>query len=355
MKVCVYAIAKNEEKFIDRWVDSMSEADEIYVLDTGSCDNTVKKLRAKGVVVKKKKYETFRFDVARNDSMKLLPKDADICVCTDLDEVFTPGWRNKLEKQWGKNTKQAKYRYVWNYNPDGSEGFVFMYAKIHARDGFFWTHPVHEVLKTDLKNYEVVTVDGITLEHHADPTKSRGQYLGLLELSVQEDPNDDRNMHYLGREYMFAGKWKEAIETLKKHLLLPTAKWRDERCASMRFIGRCYANLNMLQEAEFYFKLAICECPNKREAYWELAKFLYQKEKWQDCAVAIYSMENIGTRDLSYISDPECWSGVPYDMLSICNYYLSNKDEAIKYVKKAIDLSPDDSRLKENLKIFENM
>lgn len=66
-------------------------------------------------------------------------------------------------------------------------------------------------------------------------------------------------------------------------------------------------------------------------------------------------MENIGTRDLSYISDPECWSGVPYDMLSICNYYLSNKDEAIKYVKKAIDLSPDDSRLKENLKIFENM
>ena len=202
---------------------------------------------------------------------------------------------------------------------------------------------------------EVVTVDGITLEHHADPTKSRGQYLGLLELSVQEDPNDDRNMHYLGREYMFAGKWREAIETLKKHLLLPTAKWRDERCASMRFIGRCYANLNMLQEAEFYFKLAICECPNKRESFWELAKFLYQKEKWQDCAVAIYSMENIVTRDLSYISDPECWSGVPYDMLSICNYYLSNKNEAIKYVQKAIDLSPDDSRLKENLKIFENM
>ena len=126
MKVCVYAIAKNEERFVDRWVDSMSEADEIYVLDTGSCDNTVKKLRAKGVVVKKKKYETFRFDVARNDSMKMLPKDADICGCTDLDEVFTTGWRDKLEKQWGKNTKQAKYRYDWNYNPDGSEGFVFM-------------------------------------------------------------------------------------------------------------------------------------------------------------------------------------------------------------------------------------
>lgn len=37
-KICVYAIAKNEEQFVDRWVDSMSEADVIVVLDTGSTD-----------------------------------------------------------------------------------------------------------------------------------------------------------------------------------------------------------------------------------------------------------------------------------------------------------------------------
>ena len=66
-------------------------------------------------------------------------------------------------------------------------------------------------------------------------------------------------------------------------------------------------------------------------------------------------MQNIIERELNYISDPECWGAVPYDMLSICNYYLSNKNEAIKYVQKAIDLSPNDSRLKDNLKIFENM
>ena len=42
-KVYVYAISKNEEKFVSRWVKSMKEADEIYVLDTGSTDNTRKK------------------------------------------------------------------------------------------------------------------------------------------------------------------------------------------------------------------------------------------------------------------------------------------------------------------------
>ena len=50
-KVCVYAICLNEEKFVDRWYESMKEADEIVVLDTGSTDNTVEKLRSKGIKV----------------------------------------------------------------------------------------------------------------------------------------------------------------------------------------------------------------------------------------------------------------------------------------------------------------
>ena len=38
MKVSVYAIAKDEGKFCARWMDSMREADEVVVLDTGSMD-----------------------------------------------------------------------------------------------------------------------------------------------------------------------------------------------------------------------------------------------------------------------------------------------------------------------------
>jgi glycosyltransferase involved in cell wall biosynthesis len=40
-KICVYAICKNEEKHIDRWINSLKEADKIVVLDTGSTDNTI--------------------------------------------------------------------------------------------------------------------------------------------------------------------------------------------------------------------------------------------------------------------------------------------------------------------------
>ena len=97
-KVCVYAICKNEGQFVQRWMRSMSEADLVVVLDTGSTDDTAELLRQAGAQVTVEKIEPWRFDTARNRSLELVPEDMDICVCTDLDEVFHPGWRERLER-----------------------------------------------------------------------------------------------------------------------------------------------------------------------------------------------------------------------------------------------------------------
>ena len=85
LKICVYAISKNEGKFVDRWYNSIKEADKIIVLDTGSTDNTVEKLKKYGVEVHQKEIVPWRFDVARNESLALVPEDYDICICVDLD------------------------------------------------------------------------------------------------------------------------------------------------------------------------------------------------------------------------------------------------------------------------------
>lgn len=110
-KVCVYAISKNEEKFAKKWYESMSEADDVYVLDTGSKDNTVNILKQLGATVVVKEITPWRFDNARNESLKLVPHDADICVCTDLDEVFLPGWRKELESVWNDQCTRIGYNY----------------------------------------------------------------------------------------------------------------------------------------------------------------------------------------------------------------------------------------------------
>ena len=40
-KICVYAICKNEGKFIERWYNSIKDADYICVLDTGSVSSII--------------------------------------------------------------------------------------------------------------------------------------------------------------------------------------------------------------------------------------------------------------------------------------------------------------------------
>lgn len=353
-KICVYAISKNEEKFVDRWVNSMKEADEIYVLDTGSNDKTVDKLKKLGVNVSQENIEPFRFDEARNKSLKLVPDDVDICVCTDLDEIFEKGWRNKLENLWKKDTTRLAYNYNWKLSEEGIPEVNFYIEKIHSRNDYIWSHPVHEVLKYIGKNKEnKITTDSITLNHYPDNNKSRSNYLPLLELSVKEDPQDDRNMHYLGREYMYYGKWNKAIDTLIKHLSLKTATWKDERCASMRFIARCYQNLNRLEEAKMWLNKAINEAPYLRDPYIELALLNYKEKDYKNVEKNCLKALEIKNHQKTYINEIFSWDSTPYDLLSISEYYLGEFSESLKNAKKALELNPKDKRIRNNIKIIE--
>lgn len=353
-KICVYAIAKNEIKFIDRWYNSVKEADYICVLDTGSTDGSFEKFKELGIITKQKNYESFRFDIARNDSMTLIPNDTDICVCVDLDEIFVPGWSKILKENWNNNTTQARYRYTWNFNTDGSEGVVFMLEKIHKYNLFKWKNPVHEILTPAYQfQQNIIDLPSIQLNHYADTTKSRSSYLPLLELAIKEDPTNDRNMHYLGREYLFYGMYDKSINILKKHLQLPSALWKEERCASLRYIAECYKQKNKPTLQEKYLLLAILEYNQAREPYFELAKMYYHNKKYLKACFMFEEMFKITHRNLNYISSPICWGSIPYDYLSMCYYYLKNYKQAINCINNAITLS-NEQRLKENLKIFIN-
>lgn len=352
-KVYVYAICKNEEKFVERWVNSMNEADGIFVLDTGSNDKTVKKLKKLGVHVKVKKIKPWRFDIARNESLKLVPADADICVCTDLDEVFTSGWRDKLEEAWENDTTRCKYPYYWSLDEFDNPKVSFLIEKIHKRNGYKWIHPVHEVL-TYNGTENVITVNDILVKHYPDNTKSRSSYLPLLELSVKEEPLDDRNMHYLGREYMYYGKWNEAIDTLIKHLSLKSATWKDERCASMRFIARCYKKLGRFDESRLWLDKAIDEAPYLRDPYVERAILEYDLNNFNDAIHYLNKALEIKEHTMSYIHEVFSWNETIYDLLSICYFYLGYINLSYKYVCIANEMNPNDLRIKENKNIIYN-
>lgn len=351
MKICVYAISKNEEKFVKRWTESMKEADEIYVLDTGSTDNTVKILKENNVHVKIKEIIPWRFDVARNESLNLVPLDTDICVCTDLDEVFEKGWRKHLEQAWKKDTTRARYTYNWSLDKNNIPKVTFYTEKIHTRNNYTWINPVHEVLSCSTNENSII-INDIVLNHYPDTTKSRSSYLPLLELAVKEDPSNDRNMHYLGREYMYYGYWKKSIKTLKKHLSLKSATWKDERSASMRYISRCYKNLKKYDQAKLWLDKAIKETPYLREPYVEKALLAYLQENYLEVETYCLKALTITYHPKTYINEVFAWDETIYDLLSISNYYQRRYNYAIYFVNLALEISKDNKRLLNNKKIF---
>ena len=213
-KICIYAICKNEMKYVDAWLNNMSEADYIVVLDTGSTDGTYEFLKKDPRVtrVEQEIFNPWRFDKARNRSMELVPKDTDIYISTDLDELFVPGWAQVVRDKWTDETTRAEYTYAWSHTETGDPLNVFKYDKIHNKD-YHWIFPVHEVLWPNdgwEKEKRIDLEDKVYLHHWQDVSVPRKNYMELLELSVKENPESPHVRHLYAREFILQGRTAEA-------------------------------------------------------------------------------------------------------------------------------------------------
>lgn len=348
MKVAIYTIALNEEQFVEKWYESAKEADYLLIADTGSTDSTVAKAEALGINVVKISINPWRFDDARNASLSVIPSDIDYCIALDMDEVILPGWRKELEKALADKVTRPRYKYTWSWNSDGTPGLQYGGDKIHARKGYRWKHPVHEVITSDRLQEKQSWYD-IEIHHYPDSTKSRGQYLPLLKLSTIEDPSDDRNAYYYARELFFNREFEDATKEFLRHLSLPTARWAPERAASYRYLAKC----NPEKEKE-YLLMAIEEDPNRREPRVELANHAYLAKDWDLCYEQSLKALAIKEKPLDYLCEDFAWKDLPHDLASIAAWNLGKKEEAIEQVISAIAHNPNNTRLNKNLEFYRN-
>jgi hypothetical protein len=343
MKIAVYAIAKDEALHVERFCAAAKDADIIFVADTGSTDNTVSLLDECGVAVRNIRVIPWRFDDARNAVLAMLPDDIDVCVSLDLDEVLQPGWREEIERVWVPGTTRLRYGFDWGC------GIVFQYEKIHARHGYRWFGAAHEYPVPDRVAEVWANTDKLLVIHKPDPTKSRGQYLDLLRVSIEENPTEPRNAFYYARELSFAGLWSQSIFQAKRYLGLPNATWPNERCYAMRVIGRCYQELGDHTHSLEWFRLACNEAPDTREPWCDYAKECYLTSRWGECLGAALTCLQITKRELLYTVDPAVWGAAPHDWASIAAWNLGLYPLALEHAKIAVELSPDDMRLRQNL------
>jgi len=287
----------------------------------------------------------WRFDMARDAALSLLPADIDVCVAPDLDEVLQPGWRAEIEKVWEKGkTTRLRYFFDWGH------GIKFRYEKIHARHGYRWHHPVHEYPVPYGITEVWAETDALLVSHHPDPEKSRGQYMPLLELAVKEDPAEPRNAFYYARELTFHRRWEDAWRALDKYLLMTAVGgWINERCYAMRLMAKVYEAYANPAEQERWLLRACGEAPNTREPWCELAMLYYRQSRWSECLGVAERALEIKDREMVYTCDPAVWGWWAPDLACIAAYRLGLKEKAVFYGEVALACEPENKRLQDNL------
>lgn len=348
LKIAVYAIAKNEAHFVPRFCESAKDADLILIADTGSDDGLPEVARQHGATVYDICITPWRFDLARNAALALVPKDIDVCISLDIDEVLQPGWREEIERVWVSGTTRLRYMFDWG------AGIQFYYEKIHARHGYRWHHPCHEYPVHDGRINEVwAQTDMLLAVHKPDPTKSRGQYLDLLKLSVEEDPDCPRNAFYYARELSFHSKWQEAVAACERYLKLPRATWPNERAYAYRVMGRSYEAMNDAWNAERAFMQACSEAPGTREPWCDLAMLYYRQARWPECFAMSMRALAIANREMVYTCDPAVWGHWAHDLAAVAASNMGMHAIALEQAKLALEKTPDDPRLKANVEVIQ--
>lgn len=300
IKIAVYNIMRNEEKFLEGWLENMKGADYILLLDTGSENGEYEIAKGyadvhpefKGkLFVEQEIIKPWRFDVARNRNMEMIPDDdkVDVIISVDLDERLTDGFFDELRKTAWEHPRCHDFDYYYAWSHDESTGrplrtISYNKCSFWMKGEIYYSYPVHETLTYTDKykafyNEKAAWIDPeiIWLHHWPDNTKSRSSYLPLLELRAEENPNDDYGKFYLLREQMCYGQWEKALKT-GIWLYSRTNRENDDMMmlpSTCSEIANCFSRIKgKEEEVEFFYKRAIEYDPTFRDPYFFYAKWL---------------------------------------------------------------------------------
>lgn len=242
MKIGVYTCMKNEALNVGDWLEQTQHADHVVILDTGSTDDTMSILRGiycrdlPHLNVVQATVDPWRFDVALNVALSLLPPDVDVAVQLSADERLSGGWRAPLEASVGSHDvagkafanavpRCTKFHYEYFFTPD----FKFWHDRIHSRRGYTWRYPFHEGCYPENGAKEThVTVPGLTVRQNQNRGVDRMlRDLVLAEQALAEWPHDARMVFYAGRQFMYAGQYRKALDLLQRYTVLTKERGWD--------------------------------------------------------------------------------------------------------------------------------
>ena len=266
-----------------RCLESVKEADEIVICDTGSTDKTIE-------IAEKytdKVYTDFvwcdHFGKARQHSKE--KATGDWIVTIDADEVLGCDFqhlRDEIER-----ADKAGYHFVNVHTVSKSDGTSNPFPRIYKNlPEIKWYGAAHNYLKegdesaTKIYESDIDIIYDYSPAHKKDPDRT----LRILSKAVMEDRTLSREKFYLAREYFYKHNWAEAIFWYKEYLEKPN--WAGEEAQAYYMLGRCYYYKQRKQEAYDSLLRAILINPNFKDAIFFLAQIspLEKGVRWMEFA-----------------------------------------------------------------------
>lgn len=278
MRICVAAICRNEEKNIAEWLQHVSGADAISLVDTGSTDGTVDIVSR---FVHSNIYHMFDVSEERNlgasRELAATPfSEDDLVVWLDIDERFDdPQWVERLRALEGIEQAEA----VWILMRNGDSHYDQM--KAYKRRSYSWRYRAHEVLINNKPNRNVTVRADFATDHYPDHEKARS-YLLELGRDVGDWPHEQRCSFYYARELCYAviyGDRPDLLDDARREVerLSRMATWQDYVALANIELAKAVYKRGFTQESVNLSYKAIAARPDRVETYALLADIFYRR------------------------------------------------------------------------------
>lgn len=365
MKIIVYAIAKNEERNYEGFLDNVAESDGVFILDTGSDD----KKAAKHAVIMgcrdvincpvhwSDAYEenddlppgVFDFAAARNNAYALAfdqfhnPNELTYYISLDLDERLEKGWCSKLKSllEDYESEPYTEIDFTMNITHEANP-YTYDAKRGHLELMCEWVYPVHEVLDHTAEEVDRNKLaSGINIVHKPDDNKAR-DYLPGLMYGIQTYPYEPRMYHYAGRELMMRGNHLAALKIFQQYISLGENGiylWAAETAIIYNYIAFCYEHIGDYDLVEQFFYKAALEMPHCREPWLDISDYYHRKNDMLGAYFYLKKAISLPYTDEYMYTKAEAYGHLPHHQASFFAHQLGFKEASIQHIKDAAGAS----------------
>lgn len=255
-RISVVMIAKNEEAVLGRCLESVRDADEIIVCDTGSTDGTIAVARR----YTEKVFDDFawcdHFAKARNHAKEKATGDWILSI--DADEFLTCPF-DVVRAATRRAFMAVNVKMTAEYGPAST----FWFPRLFRRSpNVWWEGAVHNHLS--VMGEDVPAPPTITFGYSPAHGEDRFRSLRILEKEVKERPDCVRERFYLGREYFYREMFEEALPLLGQYVQV--SRFLAEKADAFLLMARAYWALKMADDARDACVQALIINPHFKEA-----------------------------------------------------------------------------------------